>query len=49
MDPKHAQTRNGLSNMRKRLEEAGGSCIFSPGAEGGTLVRLTVPLGKGQV
>jgi len=46
MDPKHAQTRNGMSNMRKRLEESGGSCTFSPGAEGGTLVRLTVPLGK---
>lgn len=46
MDPKHAQTRNGMSNMRKRLEESGGSCTFSPGGEGGTLVRLTVPLGK---
>ena len=46
MDEKHAATRNGLSNMRKRLEESGGGCTFSPGAEGGTLVRLTVPLGK---
>jgi signal transduction histidine kinase/streptogramin lyase len=49
MDPQHAATRNGLSNMRKRLEESGGTCAFSPGAEGGTLVRLTVPLGKRQV
>ena len=49
MDEKHAATRNGLSNMRKRLEESGGSCTFGPGAEGGTLVRLTVPLGKGRV
>lgn len=46
MDPKHAQTRNGLNNMRKRLEESGGRCVFSSGAEGGTLVRLTVPMGK---
>jgi ligand-binding sensor domain-containing protein/two-component sensor histidine kinase len=49
MDEKHAATRNGLSNMRKRLEESGGSCTFNPGTEGGTLVRLTVPLGKGRV
>ena len=47
MDPKHAQTRNGLSNMRKRLEESGGTFSIGPGAEGGTLVRLTAPLGNG--
>ena len=49
LDEKHARTRNGLSNMRKRLEEIGGSCTFSPGAEGGTLVRLIGPLGKDKI
>jgi signal transduction histidine kinase len=31
--------------MRKRLEEIGGEFTMTPGAEGGTLVRLTAPLG----
>lgn len=34
MDQERARTRNGLSNMRKRLEEIGGSFTISPGAEG---------------
>lgn len=46
MDPARAKTRNGLSNMRKRLEEVGGSFSIGPGAEGGTLVRLSAPLGN---
>ncbi|HTL18171.1 MAG TPA: two-component regulator propeller domain-containing protein [Patescibacteria group bacterium] len=36
--------RNGLRNMRKRLEEIGGEFSAVPGHEGGTLVSLTAPL-----
>jgi signal transduction histidine kinase len=36
--------RNGLRNMRKRLEEVGGHFERAPGAEGGTLVRLAAPV-----
>ncbi len=49
MDQERARTRNGLSNMRKRLEEIGGTFTISPGAEGGTVVRLTGPLGKDKI
>jgi signal transduction histidine kinase len=35
--------RNGLRNMRKRLEEVGGEFELGPGAEGGTRVRLVAP------
>ena len=45
LDPKAAQARNGLSNMRKRMEDIGGSFAISPAPEGGTLVRLVAPLG----
>ena len=38
--------RNGLRNMRKRLEDVGGEFAIGPGAEGGTRVRLTAPLGR---
>jgi ligand-binding sensor domain-containing protein/signal transduction histidine kinase len=38
--------RNGLRNMRKRLEDVGGEFSISPGAEGGTRVSLTAPLGR---
>ena len=38
--------RNGLRNMRKRLEDVGGEFDIGPGAEGGTRVSLTAPLGK---
>ena len=38
--------RNGLRNMRKRLEDVGGEFVIGPGAEGGTRVSLTAPLGK---
>jgi len=35
--------RNGLRNMRKRMEEVGGDFSIGPAAEGGTLIRLTAP------
>jgi signal transduction histidine kinase len=38
--------RNGLRNMRKRLEDVGGEFVIGPGAEGGTRVSLTAPLGR---
>jgi ligand-binding sensor domain-containing protein/signal transduction histidine kinase len=38
--------RNGLRNMRKRLEDVGGEFSITPGAQGGTRVRLTAPLGR---
>ncbi|MDE3068975.1 MAG: ATP-binding protein [Verrucomicrobiota bacterium] len=37
-------TRNGLRNMRKRMEDIRGEFSIGPGANGGTLVRLVVPL-----
>jgi ligand-binding sensor domain-containing protein/signal transduction histidine kinase len=36
--------RNGLRNMRKRLEELGGAFSLGPGHEGGTLVSFAAPL-----
>jgi signal transduction histidine kinase len=36
--------RNGLRNMRKRLEDVGGTFSIGPGAEGGTRVCLTAPM-----
>jgi signal transduction histidine kinase len=44
MDVKAAQMRNGLRNMRKRLTDIGGEFSISPGANGGTIVRLIVPV-----
>jgi signal transduction histidine kinase len=41
---KAAESRNGLRNMRKRMEDIGGEFFIGPGPQGGTLVRLTVPL-----
>jgi ligand-binding sensor domain-containing protein/signal transduction histidine kinase len=38
-----AQSRNGMRNMRKRMEDIGGKFEIGPGAKGGTLVRLTAP------
>jgi len=38
--------RNGLRNMRSRMEDVGGSFTIRPGAEKGAIVRLTVPLSK---
>jgi ligand-binding sensor domain-containing protein/signal transduction histidine kinase len=37
------QARNGLRNMRKRLEEINGQFFLGPAPETGALVRLTVP------
>jgi ligand-binding sensor domain-containing protein/signal transduction histidine kinase len=38
------KARNGLRNMRKRMEEIGGQFSIGPGAEGGAVVRLTAPI-----
>jgi ligand-binding sensor domain-containing protein/signal transduction histidine kinase len=46
LDPEAAQRRNGLKNMRKRMEDVGGSFEMLTGSEGGALVRLTVPLSR---
>jgi signal transduction histidine kinase len=40
------QTRNGLRNMRGRMEDLGGSFSIGAGAERGAVVRLTVPLDR---
>jgi len=48
LDPKAAQTRNGLRNMRKRMEDIGGSFSIGPAPERGALVRLTAPLRTGR-
>jgi signal transduction histidine kinase len=48
LDPKAAQTRNGLRNMRKRMEDIGGTFYMGPAPERGTVVRLTAPLPQGQ-
>jgi len=37
-------TRNGLRNMRKRMEDVGGQFSIGPAPEGGAVVRLTVPI-----
>lgn len=44
LNEKAAESRNGLRNMRKRMEDIGGEFFIGPGPQGGTLVRLTVPL-----
>jgi ligand-binding sensor domain-containing protein/signal transduction histidine kinase len=46
MDPKAAQMRNGLRNMRKRMEDIGGEFSIAAGANGGAIVRLNIPLAK---
>jgi signal transduction histidine kinase len=38
--------RNGLRNMRSRMEDVGGSFSIRPGPERGAIVRLTAPLPK---
>ena len=40
------ESRNGLRNMHKRMEDVGGSFAITPASEGGTVVRLTVPIIK---
>lgn len=46
MNEKRAQSRNGLRNMGKRLEDVGGKFEIGPAPERGTLVRLVAPLGN---
>jgi signal transduction histidine kinase/ligand-binding sensor domain-containing protein len=41
---KAAESRNGLRNMRKRMEDVGGRFSIGPAPQGGTVVGLTVPL-----
>jgi ligand-binding sensor domain-containing protein/signal transduction histidine kinase len=43
---KAAALRHGLSNMRKRMEDIGGTFSIEPRVEGGTVVSFTVPIGK---
>jgi ligand-binding sensor domain-containing protein/signal transduction histidine kinase len=38
--------RNGLRNMRQRMEDVGGTFTMTPGPERGTIVRLTSPIAK---
>ena len=40
--------RNGLRNMRQRMEDVGGTFTMTPGPERGTIVRLTSPIAKPQ-
>jgi ligand-binding sensor domain-containing protein/signal transduction histidine kinase len=44
VDKDAAGARNGLRNMRKRMEDIHGEFSISGDAKGGTLVRLTVPV-----
>jgi signal transduction histidine kinase/ligand-binding sensor domain-containing protein len=44
MDKTAVTNRNGLRNMKRRMEDIGGEFSISPGANGGTLVQLTVPV-----
>jgi ligand-binding sensor domain-containing protein/signal transduction histidine kinase len=43
-NPDEPPTRNGLRNMRKRMEDIRGEFSISGGAPAGTIVRLTVPI-----
>jgi signal transduction histidine kinase/ligand-binding sensor domain-containing protein len=45
-DADRRKGRNGLLNMRKRMEDVGGEFTVGPGAEHGTRVRLTAPMKK---
>jgi len=38
--------RNGLRNMRKRMEDVGGDFAIGPGPAGGTVARVSAPLGE---
>jgi signal transduction histidine kinase len=41
--------RNGMNNMRRRLADVYGEFDITPGAAGGTVVKLTVPLKQNHV
>jgi ligand-binding sensor domain-containing protein/signal transduction histidine kinase len=45
-DVSEKKLRNGLKNMRKRLADVHGEFEIAPGAEGGTVVQLKVPITK---
>ena len=49
LDSNAAQARNGLRNMRKRMEDIHGAFSIGAGANGGTIVRLTSPIGMENV
>jgi signal transduction histidine kinase len=42
--PPTTQAKNGLRNMRKRMEDMHGEFAIAGGAKGGTIVRLVVPI-----
>jgi ligand-binding sensor domain-containing protein/two-component sensor histidine kinase len=44
VNSKTAQMRNGLRNMKKRMADIRGEFSIAPGANGGTIVRLTIPI-----
>ena len=44
LNPEAAARRNGLRNMRKRMEDVGGSFALEPAASGGAIVRLSAPV-----
>ena len=44
VNSKAAQMRNGLRNMKKRMADIRGEFSIAPGANGGTIVRLTIPI-----
>jgi ligand-binding sensor domain-containing protein/signal transduction histidine kinase len=46
LEDKAKQTRNGLRNMRKRMEDIGGEFSIGPRPEGGSRVRLKAPFNK---
>jgi ligand-binding sensor domain-containing protein/signal transduction histidine kinase len=46
LNSERARARNGLRNMRKRMEDIRGEFSIGPAPEGGTLVRLTAPIGN---
>ena len=44
LDEARAATRNGLRNMRKRMEDVGGGFEMGPAPEGGLSIRLVIPI-----
>ncbi len=46
LDTASAAARNGLHNMRKRMEDIHGEFSIGPGANGGTVVRLIIPISR---
>ncbi len=46
--PDEKTGRNGLRNMRKRMEDVGGAFSIGPAPGGGTVVRLTVPVERSE-